>query len=98
MKHHKWGKEKLRMVWLDDKTKSIYWGCPKTAPKCHLGGIDVSTILSIREGLVKAKKLVDQHRMENTFTIVTCKRTLELEAPTQEAKVLWMGFFDTLLS
>ena len=52
-------------------------------------------IEDIRDGLVKGKKIKDTFRMKKVFSIVTKKnkKTLELEAPTIDAKTVWKNYF-----
>ena len=86
IKHHKWGKPKLRLVWTDDKLTVINWGDPKDAGEGQKvkGMLRVSEIKEVKEGLVKAKindKKAPQ-RSSCTFSIISGGRTLELECPT----------------
>ena len=86
IKHHKWGKPKLRLVWLDDKLTEISWGDPKDLVKGLKvkGMLKVSEIKELKDGLAKSK-ISDPRaakRTACTFSIISGTRTLELECAT----------------
>ena len=87
IKHHRWGKPKLRHVWVNNELTRINWsdhndtGNPKTAK----GSIPVEDLKEVKEGLVNSwinGKKADQ-RNKCTFSLISRLRTLELECPTQ---------------
>lgn len=86
------------MIWIDAECSKIFWGVPKESPKSHKGFILTSKITAVKDGLVKARKIKNKEKAQNTFTIVSKGRTLELEASTYEAKLLWMGYFQSLFN
>lgn len=71
VKHHRWGTPKLRLVWLDEKGTRIYWSTPKNSKAKPRGHLEVSKIVCIKDGLVKARKIADISRQNNIFSIVT---------------------------
>jgi len=100
IKHHPWTAPKLRLIWVTTDLKEIHWADPKK-PQLSKGLIRVSEISDIRDGITKGKtlsKTSNQTRYDNIFTLNTAKRTLELEAPTQESKNKWKEIFQRLLT
>ncbi len=86
IKHHKWGKPKLRLVWADEGLTTINWGEPKesTASSKVKGAMKIREITEIREGLVNSK-ISDKKAAVRTacsFSLLAKGRTLELECPT----------------
>jgi hypothetical protein len=87
IKHHRWGKPKLRHVWVDKELNNIYWGDSNETEKSKIvkGSIPVKDLKEVKEGLVKSsisdKKATQRNRC--TFTLISKSRTLELECPTQ---------------
>ena len=87
IKHHRWGKAKLRHIWVDKDFQAIYWSelnnkCNKKLAK---GNMKIKDIREVREGLVKSRirdKRVTQ-RKRCSFALVSKSRTLELECPTE---------------
>jgi hypothetical protein len=51
MKHHLWGKNKLRMVWMDADSTKIFWGAPEKSPAQSKGFIKVNCIIQIIDGI-----------------------------------------------
>lgn len=89
IKHHRWGKPKLRHVWVDDGFKRIYWSDPNCTgnSKTAKGSMQVRDMKEVKEGLVKSrissKDKKAAQRDQCTFSIISKSRTLELECPTQ---------------
>ncbi|CAD8083844.1 unnamed protein product [Paramecium primaurelia] len=96
VKHHKFGVEKIRLIYILDDI--LYWTKPedfnKQKPK---GKIKLEDILQIENGLKKAKKLKDLERASNCFSIITKERTLELEASNIQIKNLWTNIINNIL-
>ncbi|CAD8101414.1 unnamed protein product [Paramecium sonneborni] len=96
VKHHKFGAEKIRLIYILDGM--LYWTKPddlsKLKPK---GKINLEDILQIENGLKKAKKLKDFDRSINCFSIITKERTLELEASNIQIKNLWTNIINNIL-
>ncbi|CAD8093960.1 unnamed protein product [Paramecium sonneborni] len=96
VKHHKYGVEKIRLVYIQDDI--LYWTKPddinKLKPK---GKIKLEDILQIENGLKKAKKLKDLDRSSNCFSIITKERTLELEASNIQIKNIWTNIINNIL-
>lgn len=87
IKHHRWGKAKLRRVWIDEEFENIYWSNPND--ECNLkfakGSIKIKDVKEVKEGLVKSKigNRNANQRNKCTFSLITKARTLELECNTQ---------------
>ena len=60
VKHHRWGKPKLRLVFLSPELHEIYWVDPKMSAKPDQGKIKgkilTKDIKEIRSGFIKSKK------------------------------------------
>ena len=88
VKHHKWGKPKLRLIFSNADVSEIYWADPSMTTKIDAnskfkGKILTSEIKDVRDGFIKAKKASVGDKIECCFTIRTKNRTIELEAPTK---------------
>ncbi len=56
VKHHRWGKPKLRILWVDTKLEELLWREPKDSEENFKGSIKISGITEIKDGLVKNKQ------------------------------------------
>jgi hypothetical protein len=82
------------MIWTDSNLENLYWGGSGKNPKISfLGKIEIASITDVKDGTGILKnpfcKLMTKdysQRMNKHLAIVSKSRTLELEAPTIEAK------------
>jgi hypothetical protein len=87
----------MRIIWVDENLNMIYWGISnKESGRKIKGQMETKYLIGLKSGPAKVKKAKDQLKMKRVFSILSKKRNLELEAPTEDAKNLWMGYFEEL--
>ncbi|KAL4464853.1 hypothetical protein ABPG74_011414 [Tetrahymena malaccensis] len=99
IKHHRYTCPKLRFIWVTEDIKEICWSEPKDQKQKVSGKIRVEEITSVKVGAVKSKMLPkeEMNRNNNIITLVTQKRTLEIEANSQIQRDQWLNYIEMLL-
>ncbi|CDW79476.1 ph domain containing protein [Stylonychia lemnae] len=98
IKHHRWFSAKFRHVWYDKEKQRICWSDPKKELLKCKGYVELKYVKEIKDGQVKSKKVKDAEKQKRIFSIVSKKRTLELEAPTLKTYLVWKSYFQMLLN
>lgn len=99
MKHHPWGKPRLRLIFANEDLTELYWADPKITTKAdsngkYKGKILTAAIKDVKDGFYKASKSNVKDKLDRCFCIRTKNRVIELEAPTKEAKEKWKHMFE----
>ncbi|KAL4507980.1 hypothetical protein ABPG72_021353 [Tetrahymena utriculariae] len=99
IKHHRYTCPKLRFIWVAEDIKEICWSDPKNQKQKVSGKIRVEEITNVKVGAMKSKALPkeEMNRNNNIITLVTHKRTLEIEANSQIQRDQWLNYIEILL-
>lgn len=101
---YKHKKGKSRMIWASNTLDKVFWGDEK---KKNVKGFMLTTDLTgVQHGLgllcvhcscVLPAGAQGAKKPDNSFTVVSSQRTLELEAVSTQQKAKWMSAFEFLI-